>query len=805
MKKTLLFAILFFIVRIIFAQEEQCLLKISDIENNTPIVNANVSVFQDSVFVYGATSDKSGTLNIFIDKNKFIKISIRHLNYLPLDTILDLKNTNELLLKLVPVAYQIDEVEIGNSKKYIENKFDRKSYNISKEEISSAISIFDILKKMPGVVVDENGSIKYKGSEAIIQIDNQPSENLYPKLEMIPVKNIANIELIDAAMQTGGSGRGGIININYKKITEKGLSGLATISGNIQKKNIGNNIGSFLNLNYKFKKIKLFSNAKLGVQKMNFLSNEESIFYNNIPRVSQNRNDDNIYNQNFMANMTGVIYQINDKTKISLSAGGYIFKYDNTIHTQFIEENTINKNKNIEYVLTGNNTYNEENLSLNLFFKHFIDSVASYISCNLSHIKKCNINERPILYSFKYINSIILDSTLSHFTRNDINNNYIPATFSLYKKTKKGRIFFNSDNLIDYKNDSDFQNKIEDDLLNESSSIENISRRIHNISIRYGQQMPKFKFDIGFNINIKLLSAKYGTYTDFSNNSSLILNKSYYKILPSVTFVYSLNEQSEIKFTASQTTQLPEISYLLNYTKQSEIYFNELGSPDIIPVDFYATYLSYIYSKETLNFSSELFYNYTNNEIETVYYPVTTLLTLSKPENIAIKSELGVDISTWIKVSDNVSLSMALSVFNSDYDLSKLETIAKDYYPDNYRFEKQQMGYYLKSNIQFKHKKMNFNAFISYYSREITYDGYNYPKLSNSINANYSLFNNKMSISAGINNLINLEHISYTDNLGIEKTRYIYHSYYKPVYFLSIQYVFKKGDRDTKTYIPSRY
>ena len=156
-------------------------------------------------------------------------------------------NTGSIFLAVV--ATKINETTITGTVKYMEQKFDRKVFNINDAKTAAARTIFDLLKTLPGVVVDDEGIVRYKGAEAAIYIDDQPSDYLYPKIEMIPVENITKIELIDAAMQTGGSGRGGIINIKYKIVRDDGLSGLAkTNSGTIEFQNIDKS-KNFLNLN----------------------------------------------------------------------------------------------------------------------------------------------------------------------------------------------------------------------------------------------------------------------------------------------------------------------------------------------------------------------------------------------------------------------------------------------------------------------------------------------------------------------------------------------------------------------------
>lgn len=155
----------------------------------------------------------------------------------------------------------LQDVVIEKALPPVINKFDRKVFPISEIKKSSANTVLDLLRTLPGVVVDEDGNIRYKGAEATILVDEHPLDQIYASVEIIPVEQIEKIELIDPAMRTGGTGRGGIINFVLKKAKNDGLSGLLSANASTLKFNKLDNYRAFANINYKVKNWVFFINS----------------------------------------------------------------------------------------------------------------------------------------------------------------------------------------------------------------------------------------------------------------------------------------------------------------------------------------------------------------------------------------------------------------------------------------------------------------------------------------------------------------------------------------------------------------
>jgi len=119
------------------------------------------------------------------------------------------------------------------------------------------------LQKTPGVQVDADGNITFKGkSGVLVMIDDKPTclsaTNLVTYLKSLPASSLDQIELMDnppARYDAGGNA--GVINIKTKKNSIKGLH--AVLGGDYAQGFYAHNSGN-ANLNYRVDKVNLFAN-----------------------------------------------------------------------------------------------------------------------------------------------------------------------------------------------------------------------------------------------------------------------------------------------------------------------------------------------------------------------------------------------------------------------------------------------------------------------------------------------------------------------------------------------------------------
>jgi iron complex outermembrane receptor protein len=171
------------------------------------------------------------------------------------------------LLKIDPPVISpvgLSAVTVTAKKQAIEVRPDRTVINVENSINATGSSAFELLRKSPGMQIDNNDNLNLKGKNGVkIYIDGKmmqlDSKELVGYLKSITSNDIEAIEMItDPGAKYDASGNAGIVNIRLKKNRKFGTNGTAALSliqGMTPKGNAA------INLNYRDKKINLFANA----------------------------------------------------------------------------------------------------------------------------------------------------------------------------------------------------------------------------------------------------------------------------------------------------------------------------------------------------------------------------------------------------------------------------------------------------------------------------------------------------------------------------------------------------------------
>ena len=152
------------------AQNYKITLKLQDASNGEPVGFATVSATPEKGQVKYALSDHSG--NAVVEKLRAGKYTLKAeiLGYMTWEKHLDVKADTDLgTIKLELDSKVLDAASISATGNPIIVKKDTIEYNASSYKISDDNVLEDLLKKLPGVEVDENGNITANG-ETITKI-----------------------------------------------------------------------------------------------------------------------------------------------------------------------------------------------------------------------------------------------------------------------------------------------------------------------------------------------------------------------------------------------------------------------------------------------------------------------------------------------------------------------------------------------------------------------------------------------------------------------------------------------------------
>ena len=234
---------------------------------NSPLAYANIILHSsaDSTIIKVETSDDNGNYKFqsLINSNYFLKIQF--LGYQEeVITDINFEKNNELYFEteLVPETNQLDEVVVTALRPLVEVKSDKTVFNVENTINASGNDVFELLRKAPGVIIDNNNNIIVEGKTGVqVYIDGKISvlagDDLTNYLRSIRSDDVESIEIItQPSSRYDAAGNAGIINIKFKRDKSLGVNGNVT-AGVAYGKNLRNNTS--LSLNQRSKKSNFYS------------------------------------------------------------------------------------------------------------------------------------------------------------------------------------------------------------------------------------------------------------------------------------------------------------------------------------------------------------------------------------------------------------------------------------------------------------------------------------------------------------------------------------------------------------------
>ena len=170
--------------------------------SSLPYTNCVLLHAADSVFAYGVTSDDKGVFcfQSISAGSYLLRIScIGYETYWQSVSVQADKNLGTI--KIAPNSTSLNEVQITASRPIYSADGEKVFYNVSDDPSVQSGNATDALQNAPGVEVDAEGNIKYRGgAEVSIWINNKPShlkaESLKQYLKSLPAGTLQRIEVI---------------------------------------------------------------------------------------------------------------------------------------------------------------------------------------------------------------------------------------------------------------------------------------------------------------------------------------------------------------------------------------------------------------------------------------------------------------------------------------------------------------------------------------------------------------------------------------------------------------------------------
>jgi len=558
--------------------------KIIDIENNS-LEAATISLINtiDKKFIKAVISDSKGIFEINNTKNGNYFLKIESLGFKtnetkPFDLTSD-KNFGTIQLTIS--SEELNEVFIKTEKPLVQVLADKTVFNVQNSITSAGDSGFDLLRKAPGVVVDNNNNVIVEGKNGVLfYIDGKPSvlrgEDLTNFLKTLQAADIEAIEIItQPSSKYDAEGNAGIINIVLKRDKSLGINGSAT-SGYTQGDYARfNNSVSFNNRN---KKTSLYGSVSNGTG--------TGFGFLNLYRLQNNTifdaKTETVYDYNNTNTRFGFDYYANKKSTFGIILSGNFSDSfsDSNSRTPITPQNQQNPNN---VLVAGSDTdSNVYNLYSNINYMYNDKKGTTLnIDIDFGKYKSDRENLQPNFY-FNGDETIILSEN-TFFIVSPTTINLFSAKADYEQNFLKGKLSFGIKiSKINTLNDFDFFNKINgnDELDNTRSNEFDYDEIIYAGYINFNKNVKKINFQFGLRVEN---TNSEGRLTSMQNSNNDIVSRNYTDFFPSGGITYKANQKNSWALNYSKRIQRPNYQNLNPFESRIDELSFRKGNPFLQP------------------------------------------------------------------------------------------------------------------------------------------------------------------------------------------------------------------------------
>lgn len=210
--------------------------KIIDATTKKPVEFASVVVMRpmgkrDSL-LNGALTVENGDFSVEKLPLGPLKVKVSFIGYADFQKMITLTPPENLEIDLGDIALKTDEkvldaVEIKTERAQTQLSLDKKVFNVDKNITATGGTAEDVLKNVPAVTVDMDGTPKLRNGNALVYIDGKPS---LMSINQIPADQIETVEVIsNPSAKYEAASANGIINIVLKKNLKPGYNGFLAL------------------------------------------------------------------------------------------------------------------------------------------------------------------------------------------------------------------------------------------------------------------------------------------------------------------------------------------------------------------------------------------------------------------------------------------------------------------------------------------------------------------------------------------------------------------------------------------------
>lgn len=562
----------------------------------------------------------------------------------------------------------LNEVTVTRKKQSIEIDKGKIVLNVQNDASASGSTAFDVLKKLPGVGIDQNENITLRGSAGVnILIDGKMTylsgTQLTNLLKGISADDINKMELnVTPSAEYDAAGNAGIINIVLNKSLRKGhavdvRAGIAKgkywmPNGNIAFSHRTRKFNFYGSLDYK--KPDRFTDSKSG---NTITANGQSI--------TLQREDLSSIKTNYYTWHGGADWQFLPRHQLSVDYLGYLDDWRNTTYSSIRNDDP--GGKLLSFSRSSNDLiepYYYDGVNLN--YKYDIDPSGKKITSELHYDSYRNLSDVTQITD-QY-------DAAGNFSNNTTFKGHQPGSIRIISAKSDAVLplaefsFRTGLKYAEVKNDLEQQfDSLHNGSYTEINDMSNHFRYTERIAAAYfivSKKMNKTGIDAG----LRLEYTKADGYTVKQDTGN---RWEYAKLFPSFSMEQELDENNKISFSASRRINRPSYSQLNPIRWYSDPFFYSTGDPKLKPEMAWTVSTAYSLKQKYIFTIS---YGYSSNQIMRTLIPDSNGATIKNlAANVGSMQQLDLLASLPVTISSFWQLQLTPDVSYMAYPISQLQ------------------------------------------------------------------------------------------------------------------------------------
>lgn len=603
--------------------------KVIDAKTKKPMGYSAVALLtadKDSL-VDGQLTEDNGDFSLAnLPLGKF-KLRITSVGYTTVtkDISISMQNADQELgdLAMSLSETELKEAVITADRSAVELRTDRKVVTVDQYANAKGGTAVDVMKNVPGVSVDANGSVTLRNNSPMIYVDGKPTQMT---LEQIPADQIERVEIItNPSAKFQADATGGILNIVMKRNVKPGYNGMVNAG-------IGTNeqYNGMAMINLRLKKFGFNASYNInGVTNRPHTYTDRKNYDNAGDLVSSSYQDNfNTNKRMFQFGRIGVDFYIDNRNTLSIS--------ENMLGGAF---NT-NANQNYNYT-DATNSFSTHgvrdnlqkagfmNFTTNLDFKHTYAKVGKEWSLTLLYTYNQGYgNNQFSTTDYDSLGNLLpFNPVMQRILSHSHSNQFVGQWDMTNPLPKDGnlnfglRLSYNNPNSLQNSENYSYTNAVfeHDSLLSNNYKIDDLVGAAY---ITYGQTVKKFSYEIGLRYEHTYYAAHtpQGTYS-YSYPQSF--SKIYQALFPSLNLSYTFNQKHQLQFNFTRKIERPNFFQNSPFIFFSDRYNYQTGNPLLRPEFVNLAELNYNLTLKGFNFLTSVWGQYSENSITNYAYRAT--------------------------------------------------------------------------------------------------------------------------------------------------------------------------------------